>query len=202
MPFFLEHAYPLIDDLQLYAPAPYGAFTMIQTGDSLDFSRRPYDSRTFVFPLECEARAVKTYYMRQRSSSSMNYPLVLWSPAAYREWHVLEDRLLMFYYGIILIMILNYLCVYFLTRHLSYLYFVAFISSMLAFIMSQIGSLFQFILPGSPELVRMSAPFFLCLANIFGCRFVTVFMQLKKNARPYKTIFDVQTGVFIAALVI
>ncbi|HQL83065.1 MAG TPA: 7TM diverse intracellular signaling domain-containing protein, partial [Spirochaetota bacterium] len=106
----------------------------------------------------------------------------------------------MFYYGIILIMILNYLCVYFLVRHLSYLYFVAFISSMLAFIMTQIGFLFQFIMPDSPELVRMGAPFFLSLANIFGCRFVSVFLQLKKNARPYKTIFDIQTGVFIAAL--
>lgn len=201
IPFFLEHAYALIDDLQLYSPGPYGSYTLTQTGDSLNFSQRPYDSRTFVFPLECEARAVKTYYLRQRSSSSMNYPLIMWSPAAYKDWNLLEDRLLMFYYGIILIMILNYLCVYFLVRHLSYLYFVAFISSMLAFIMSQIGSLYQFIMPGSPELVRISAPFFLSLANIFGCRFVSVFLQLKKNASPFKTIFNIQTCVFIAALV-
>lgn len=200
IPFFLEHAYALIDDLELYSPGPFGTYTLTQTGDSLNFSQRPYDSRTFVFPLECEARAVKTYYLRQRSSSSMNYPLILWSPAAYKKWNLREDRLLMFYYGVILIMILNYLCVYFLVRHLSYLYFVAFISSMLAFIMTQIGSLFQFVMPDSPDLVRMGAPFFLSLANIFGCRFVSVFLQLKKNARPYKTIFDIQTGVFIAAL--
>ena len=107
----------------------------------------------------------------------------------------------MFYYGIILIMILNYLCVYFLTRHLSYLYFVVFISSMLVFIMTQIGSLFQFIMPNSPDLVRLCAPLFLSLANIFGCRFVSVFLQLKKHAPLYKTIFDIQTGVFIAALI-
>jgi AraC-like DNA-binding protein len=199
--FFLEHAYPLIDDIQLHVPDAYSAFRVIHTGDSHDFSMRPYDARTFIFPLECEARAVKTYYMRQQSSSSMNYPLVLWSPASYKKWSLLEDRLLMFYYGIILIMILNYLCVYFLTRHLSYLYFVAFISSMLVFIMTQIGSLFQFVMPHSPDLVRLCAPLFLSLANIFGCRFVSVFLQLKKHALLYKTIFDIQTGVFITALV-
>jgi AraC-like DNA-binding protein len=200
-PFFLEHAYPLIDDLQLHVPESNGEFRMIQTGDSHNFSKRPYDARTFIFPLECEARAIKTYYLRQQSSSSMNFPLVLWSPASYKKWNQLEDRLLMFYYGIILIMILNYLCVYFLIRHLSYLYFVAFISSMLVFIMTQIGSLFQFIMPDSPDMVRLCAPLFLSLANIFGCRFVTVFLQLKKHAPLYKTIFDIQTGVFITALV-
>lgn len=201
IPFFLEHAYPLIDDLQLYSPGPYGSFTLTQTGDSHVFSQRPYNSRTFIFPLECEPRAVKTYYMRQKSSSSMNYPLILWSPDAFNKWNHLEDRLLMFYYGIILIMLLNYLCVYFLIRHLSYLYFVAFISSMLLFITTQTGSLFQFVMPNNPSLVQIGAPFFLSLANIFGCRFVTVFLQLKKNAPPFKTIFDAQTGIFIVALV-
>ena len=200
MSFFLEHAYPLIDDIQLYAPDAYGTYRVTQTGDSYNFSKRPYDARTFVFPLECEARSVKTYYLRQQSTSSMNYPLVIWSPASFKKWNQLEDRLLMFYYGIILIMILNYLCVYFLVRHLSYLYFVFFISSMLAFVMTQIGSLFQFILPESPSLARNCAPFVLALANIFGCRFVSVFLQLKKHAPLFKKIFDIQTLIFIIAL--
>jgi AraC-like DNA-binding protein len=201
LPFFLEHAYPLIDNLQLHAPDLFGADHIIQTGDSHVFSMRPYDARTFVFPLESEARSVKTYYLRQQSTSSMNFPLVVWSPSSFKKWNQLEDRLLMFYYGIILIMILNYLCVYFLIRHLSYLYFVLFISSMLAFVMTQIGSLFQFILPNSPDLVRHCAPLCLSLANIFGCRFVVVFLQLEKHKRLLKTVFDIQTGVFVVALV-
>jgi len=201
IPFFLEHAYPLIDDLRFYSPGPNGVFHMIQTGDAFNFSARPYDSRTFVFPQECQARGSKTFFLRQKSSGFMNYPLIIWSPAAYQKQNMLEHSLVMIYFGIVLIMIFNYLCVYFLIRHLSYLYFVFFISSMLIFMMTQTGSLFQFVLPNNPGLAAVSAPFFLCLANIFGCRFVTIVLHLKKKAPLFRTLVDIQTWVFIAALI-
>lgn len=201
LPFFIEHGYPLIDDLRFYSPRTNGTFQVIQTGDTFNFSRRPYYSRTFVFPEECAPRGSKTYIMRQKSSGFMNYPLIIWSPAAYEKQNLLEHSLVMIYFGIVLIMILNYLCVYFLVRHLSYIYFVFFISSMLIFIMTQTGSLFQFVFPDNPGLASLSAPFFLCLANIFGCRFVIITLQLKKTAPLFKAIVDIQTWVFTAALI-
>ncbi len=197
--FFLEHGYPLISDLQLFTPQGNNAFRTMRTGARYDFTERPYPHRTFVFPLTQEANSTKTYYLRQQTPSSMYFPLTIWSPDHFAASALLEERLLMFYYGMMIIMAFNYLCVYFLIRHLSYLNFSLFILSILLFIMSQVGVTFQHLMPESPKLAEICHPLFLCFTNITGNRFILVYLQLKKNAPLFKKILDAQAAVLLAA---
>ncbi len=200
LPFYLEQAYPLIYDLQLHEPKGSNTYQTIQTGTRFNFSRRPFNHRTFVFPLSIEAHAAKTFYLRQKTPSSMYFPLTIWSPARFTESSLFEERLLMFYYGMMIIMAFNYLFIYFLIRHLSYLNFSLFILSILLFIMSQIGVTFQHLMPDSPKLAEICPPLFLCLANITSNRFILVFLQLKKKAPVFKKILDVLAVIFIVAI--
>ena len=201
IPFYFEHGYPLVDDLELYVPRVNGGYQIVKTGDRYIFSERPIEYRTFVFPLVCEAGSTKTFYLRQKTSSAMNFPLALWSPAEFKKMSVSEDRLLMFYYGMMVIMVFNFLFIYLLIRHVSYLDFALFILSILLFIMTQVGATFQFLMPNNPGLASICPPFFLCMANLFGCRFIVVFLQLKKNAPAFKKAIDVLTLVFLSALI-
>lgn len=200
IPFYLEQAYPLISDLRLYVPKGYNAYRMIETGTRFNFSNRPFVHRTFVFPLLIEANSSQTYYIRQKTPSSMYFPLTIWSPSHFTASSVIEDRLLMFYYGMMIIMAFNYLFIYFLIRHLSYLNFSLFILSILLFIMSQIGVAFQQLMPNSPDLAGICPPLFLCLANITSNRFILVFLQLKKNAPVFKKTLDVQAIIQLLAI--
>jgi AraC-like DNA-binding protein len=200
IPFYLEQGYPLIYDLRLYIPKGNNTFQQEQTGVRYNFSRRPYLHRTFVFPLSLEANSSKTFYIRQQTPSSMYFPLTIWSPANFTKSSIFEDRLLMFYYGMMIIMAFNYLFIYFLIRHLSYLNFSLFILSILLFIMSQIGVTFQHLMPDSPKLAEICPPLFLCLANITSNRFILVFLQLKKTAPVFKRILDVLAVIFIMAI--
>lgn len=197
--FFLEHGYPIVSDLQLFTPRGNNAFRTMSTGARYNFADRPYPHRTFIFPLTQEANSTKTYYLRQQTPGSMYFPLTIWSPDHFATSALLEERLLMFYYGMMLIMAFNYLCVYFLIRHLSYLNFSLFILSILLFIMSQIGVIFQHLMPESPKLAEICPPLFLCFVNITGNRFILVFLQLKKNAPLFKKILDAQAAVLLAA---
>lgn len=199
IPFYLEQAYPLISDLQLYVPDGDNAYRMTETGTRFIFSNRPLMHRTFVFPLSIEANSSKTYYIRQKTPSSMYFPLTIWSPPHFTAASVIEDRLLMFYYGMMIIMAFNYLFIYFLIRHLSYLNFSLFILSILLFIMSQLGITFQQLMPDSPDLAVICPPLFLCLVNITSNRFILVFLQLKKNAPAFKKALDVQAVIQILA---
>ncbi|HOT44256.1 MAG TPA: 7TM-DISM domain-containing protein [Spirochaetota bacterium] len=199
IPFYLEQAYPLIHDLQLYVPNGHNAFRKIETGTRFNFSNRPCIHRTFVFPLSIEANSSKTYYIRQKTPSSMYFPLTIWSPSHFTASSVIEDRLLMFYYGMMIIMAFNYLFIYFLIRHLSYLNFTLFILSILLFIMSQIGVTFQLLMPNSPDLAGICPPLFLCLANLTSNRFILVFLQLKKNAPVFKKALDGQAIIQLLA---
>ena len=201
VPFFLVHEYPLVDDIRLFIPKGDGTARVVETGDHVNFSKRPYDHRYFVFPLELEAGTARTYYLRQETTSAMNIPLVISSPESFRKWSGTEDRLLLFYFGIMAIMIVNYLCVYLLIRHLSYLNFALFILSLLLFVMTQTGAAFQFLMPDNPGLADICPPLFLCLTNIFGNRFVLLFLRLKKSSPQLKTILDMEALIlFIAAL--
>ncbi|MBN1495196.1 MAG: helix-turn-helix domain-containing protein [Spirochaetes bacterium] len=200
IPFFFEHGYPLVDYLELYVPQKKGTYQVIKTGDRYVFSERPVEYRNFVFPLVCEARTTKTLYLRQKTSSAMNFPLTLWSPAEFRKMSANQDRLLMFYYGMMAIMVVNYIFIYLLIRHLIYLNFSLFILSIFLFIMTQMGGTFQFLMPNNPELASICPPFFLCMANLFGNRSIAIFMQLKKNAPIFKRAVDVLAVVFLVAL--
>lgn len=197
---YLEHEYPLVDTLEMFLPQPDGTYRTVKTGDRYMFSERPVEYRTFVFPLVCEARSTKTFYLRQKTSSAMNFPLILWSPAEFKKMSVSEERLLMFYYGMMVIMVFNYLFIYLLIRHASYLNFALFILSILLFIMTQVGATFQFIMPNNPGLASICPPLFLCMANLFGNRFIAIFLQLKKNAPVFRKIIDAQFLVFLIAL--
>jgi AraC-like DNA-binding protein len=201
IPFFLEHAYALVDDIRLYQRKKNG-FSVIRAGDYLKYRDRPYDHRTFVFPLNCPPHAGVTYYLRQETSSAMYFPLLVWSPDSFISWALQEDKLLMFFYGMMIIMAFNYLCVYFLIRHLSYLYFSLFILSLLLFIMTQIGATYQIIMPGSPALANVAPPFFLCLANLFGNRFVIIFLQLGKHAPRLKKLVNLEAAIILCALIL
>ncbi len=200
IPFYLEQGYPLISDLRLHVPEGNDSYHAVRTGTRFNFSNRPYNHRTFVFPLAIEANSTRTFYLRQQTPSSMYFPLTIWSPGHFASSSILEDQLLMFYYGMMIIMAFNYLFIYFLIRHLSYLNFSLFIVSILLFIMSQIGVTFQHLMPDSPKLASICPPLFLCLANLTSNRFILVFLQLKKTAPFFKRILDALAVIFVIAI--
>lgn len=199
IPFLLEHAYALVDDLRLYQRLNDG-FRIIHGGDHLPYSERSYDHRTFVFPLQSPPRSKTIYYLRQETTSAMYFPLRIWAPDTFASWAGQEDRLLMFFYGIMIIMAFNYICIYFLIRHLSYLHFSLFILALLLFIMTQLGATYQLIMPGSPALANVAPPFFLCLTNLFGNRFVFYFLQLRKHAPGLKKVINLEAVIILLAL--
>ncbi|MBN2159159.1 MAG: SpoIIE family protein phosphatase [Spirochaetes bacterium] len=177
IPFLLEHAYPLMDDIQLYYPDAGGTYRIIETGDRIPFDKRPYDHRQFVFPLTQKGDSVQRYYMRLRSTSSMSLPLTLWEPETYRRQILREDRLLMLFYGMMLILIIYNLFSYFSIRHPSYIFYVFFIMFLLIFIMTQEGAAFQFLWPRYPIWANACIPLFLSLTVLFAFYFTRSFLQ-------------------------
>ncbi|MCP4680040.1 MAG: hypothetical protein GY854_32025 [Deltaproteobacteria bacterium] len=188
----LQQAYPMVDDLRLYSPRDGGEFDIIEVGDYKPFSKRPYEHRTFVFPLKIKARSKVTYYLRQKTTSFMNLHLNLWSPPVFQKKTATEERMLMLYYGIILVMIIYNFVLFVFIRHRSYLYYVLFTAFFLIFIMTQNGTAFQFLWPGFPWWANFIIPISLCLALHFSALFTMYFLRLKKNApRLFKILFGI-----------
>ncbi|MBN2158905.1 MAG: hypothetical protein JW807_05880 [Spirochaetes bacterium] len=194
----VEHAYPLVDLMDLYIMDGDRLLKKYSAGDTRPFPERPYDHRTFVFPLRLKAKGGCTVYLRQKTASSMNIVLNLWSPEEFNRISRNDERVLMVFYGIFLIMILYNLCIYFFVRQHEYGFYVLFIFFFTLFMMTQNGTAFQFLWPMSPGFANACIPMVLCLAVFFAVWFSILFMDVRNHDRLF---FWIGTGMSAALAV-
>ncbi len=125
--WLLEIGYPLLDYVDIYLPLAEGGFRKIETGDQRPFAGRALKHRNFVETLHLAPGASRTLYLRIETQSSLQIPLHLWSSRAFIEKSQLEQYLLGFYYGIILVMFLYNLGAGLLVRDVSYAYYICYL---------------------------------------------------------------------------
>jgi signal transduction histidine kinase/CheY-like chemotaxis protein len=170
--YYLELAYPLLDHIDLYTPTTKG-FSVTASGDNHPFSARPAKSRNFIFPLTLDAQKTTTFYLRCSSTSSLNFPLTLFSPLAFSEAVATERSLLGLYYGTMITMLVFSLFFYFVLFDITYLYYFFFIGSFTLFQLSINGLAFQYLWPDSLWWANNNIPFFV----LFSLAFATLFTR-------------------------
>ncbi|MBN1495559.1 MAG: SpoIIE family protein phosphatase [Spirochaetes bacterium] len=186
--FFLEQEYPLIDNIKLYTPDGRG-FRETEVGRMKPFKERPYQYRTFIFPLTAPGGAQATYYLRYQSTSSMNLVPIIWSPEYFRHRQIQESHLLLLFNGILFIMILYNMLLFFVIRWLEYLYYPVVLFLYLLFMATINGTAFQYLWPESPVWGSFCMPIILCLLMIFVSLFCIELVGLRverKRARYIK----------------
>ena len=155
---------PHMDLIELYAPDPSGGYSVRRFGDTLPFSQRGIEYRTFVLPI-LEPPGENTYYMRFKTEGSMDLHLRAWSPMAFVAMVNRELPVLWVFYSFLFIMVCYNLYLLFSIRRTSYLYFSLFIGSYLFLQMVLDGSSYQYLWPGFPWWANHSLPaaMFCCL---------------------------------------
>ncbi len=83
---------PVLDHIELFAPGD-AANSHLQLGDHRPFTMRPVSTRAFTIPLSLPADSHQDYFLRVRSSSSMNLPLQIGSTTEFIGSHELEEWL-------------------------------------------------------------------------------------------------------------
>lgn len=164
--WYLEVAYPQLDNIQLYYPNGTGALRMKQTGDRFPFDTRDLNYRTFLFTLDTPP-GTHFYFLRIQSTSSFSFPLVMWKPTICIDHKLNELVILMIFYGIMLVMTVYNFFIFITVREKAYLNLVLFIFSysMLQFILN--GFAFQYLWPHSMWWANNSIPVFIYLGVLF-----------------------------------
>lgn len=179
---YLQENYPLMDSLILYIPKEGFGYNRIETGDQKPFGRRLIKHRTFVFPLTLAANTSQTYYLRFQTDGSMNFVLQVSDPHYFQENAFNEYLLILFFNGIIFIMVFYNFCIFLFLREWVYFYYVLFIADV--FICTGIlnGTLFQFVFPGHPRLLNSLLPVSTTFAVLTALCFFGEFIDMKQNA--------------------
>jgi diguanylate cyclase (GGDEF)-like protein len=189
----LEIAYPVLDDVRMYVydRADKKLINQYQLGDKIPFKLRQVQHRHFVVPLEVSAKQQQVWLIRIETSSAMQVPMTIWSE---RDFFIQDQSRLMglgLYYGIMFIMVLYNLFVFFSVREENYLYYVFYVASMAGFLASLQGLSFQYVWPNATSWNDSAIIVMLSGVVFFTCIFTRNFLELANAHQVLNRAFGI-----------
>jgi signal transduction histidine kinase len=169
--------------IDYYVPSASGeGYEVIRTGSALPFETRDVPVGRFVFHLPVAPLETKTVYMRFASEGSLILALTLLSDDSFIQQAVVQQTINGSLYGILLILAVYNLVLFFNLRDRSYLYYVLFFSTMLLGIMALDGFAAQYLWPNQGQFAAIATRFFMILSFNFGLLFAISFLRTKEYA--------------------
>jgi len=152
----------------LFRPLGPGAtaYDSVLTGANYPFATRPLPYKNFLFDLPLRHGPPATYYLRLRSDSPTSFRAMLHSGPGLLPEMSLQYWLLGGFYGVLFIMLVYNLFLYFFLKEKSYLYYVLYVLSGALLFLSEDGLGFQYLWPGSAAVnhfIAVAAPVLLLL---------------------------------------
>jgi len=177
--FVLENRDLHIDDFELYKPGYDGEYIKGKAGFALPFGLRDYPHKNFVFDLSL-SNDVQTYYVKVKSHNHNPFILKVKSTSNFALYALNEYYLLGMFYGIIAIMAIYNLLMFFSLRDKVYLYYVIYVLCCGIISLGEDGTGFQYIWPGHPSLnasISLVAPLLLMVSFAV---YAKSFLELKR----------------------
>ena len=176
--WLLVQEYPLSDQLDLYIRYPDGRVVHQTSGDHVPFAMRyiPYRHPNFQIDLP-EGQPVELL-VRVQSQSSMQVPLVLYTPRAFAE--LLRDAQFStgLYYGIVLALLIYNLVLWFMLRDSGYFWYLWHVAAFALVLFTLNGYGFEYLWPDWPWMADAAVPLSICLALIGMQMFSRSFLEL------------------------
>ncbi len=180
---FIELPIPFLDDVQLYH---YAAGTLqwhYRLGDELPFTRRAVRHRNFVMPVQL-APGDNDIYLRLASAGTIEAPLRIWEPVHFHTASNDENLVQGAVIGVLLIMVLYNLFVFFSTRDINYIYYIGFVASYLLFHLTLTGYSYAYLWPEATRWNSFAISTFMASSTLFTCLFTDSFLRLQQFSTP------------------
>jgi signal transduction histidine kinase len=177
---FLELSLPILDYIKFYSPKNDGKHNTIEVGDDFLFNKRKYKDPHYLFNINIPKGETKTFYLKIRSNEAVQLPIKIGSKTIIYSQLKNRDVLSGIYFGIMLVMILYNLFIYFSVKDKSYLYYVVYIAFILLTQASLQGYTFQYLWPTAPIIAKYSLILFPSLSGITGMIFMNIFLKTKE----------------------
>ena len=185
----LAVAYPLLDEIELYAVEGGLPVAAGLTGDREPFARRPLAHRHFLFPLAPSATEGATYLLRVRSNSSLQVPLTLWDADAYFRSETGRYAFFGFFYGAMLLVVLYNAFLFAVLRERLHLAFVVHMGSFLGLMAGLQGLGYQYLWPHWPWLQEKAPALFVAAATGSAFIFAHDLLSLREQSPRCSRLF-------------
>ena len=170
---------PMVDEAELYIQDKTGAFDVTRFGRNVPFYSRPYPYVDYIFKVACKPGDTAHLYLRVKSAAQMVLPVQIGPEESIVKISVYKELLFGLYAGIILVMFLYNIFVYFTVRDRNYLLYVFYILMIGLTQTSLQGYTFKYLWPDSAWLGLQSINLTSCLVGIGALEFIKEFLKTK-----------------------
>ena len=189
----LVFEYAVLDSISIYYYADPIGWNEVETGDHYPYSKRAYKYRYFVVPFRLSSNYPTDFYVRMRTESSAQIPMRLWTETAFVQHINKENYILGIYYGIILVMLLYNLFLYFSVREKSYLLYLCFILFFGLFQATINGFTYEYLWGDSIWWANNSVILFAAAFSFFIPTFANSFLNTREIAPTFFKILRVMS---------
>ncbi len=194
--------YPTIDSAEFVTLLPTGTYDVVKTGEYVPVNARQHHNQNYIFDLDIPAGQSRTFLLKVIAAEQLQLPLTISTGKSNAEELNNKDLIFGLYAGIILVMLLYNLFLYFTVRDRSYLYYVGYI---LFVGMSQAclqGYAFRFLYPNSYFLANAMMVWIPALSGIFSVLFINNFMNIRfYTPGLYKFLLFI-SGIYVAIILL
>lgn len=195
--WLLESQYPLLDRINVYLLYPDGRMVTYRGGDKLPFEKREVKHRNVMFDVPVAMGESVQVYVKVRTESSLQFPLVLRSPDSLFAKDHEEQYILGIFYGILGALLLYNLLVFTAIRDINYLYFVWYLAAWTLFQMSLNGLAFEYLWPDNPSWANKATPFFIGLTGVGLIQFCRRLLETKKHLPKFDAFLKFTGGLCV-----
>jgi len=175
--WMLTFDYPLLDHIDVYDGAADDDRPFARLGDRLPFTARQVPHRAFALPIPVRGPSHRRLFIRIATESSMQVRPTFTSG---REFFLAATREELYFgiaYGLMLLMAVYNLFLFFEVRDPSYLWYVAATLMGVGFLMALYGHAFEYLWPRWPAVANLANPLFASLWIASTAAFARLFLE-------------------------
>jgi signal transduction histidine kinase len=177
---FLELGHPLIHSSSLFTLDGENVKTESYLETDV-FGDRAVKHQNLVFKLNIPPGGRNDYYLKVKALNQVILPLIVRDQERLFESTQIGETISGIFVGIILVMVLYNLFIYFSTHDRSYLFYVLYVLSVGLAQTSLTGYAYKYIWPSSPSFNSVATIWFSGFAGVFAMFFVKSFLQLPEK---------------------
>jgi serine phosphatase RsbU (regulator of sigma subunit) len=179
---FLEFDYPLFDKIDVFSQDERGNWVNTQktVGDKVPFQERSIFYRNPVFEISLDPLETRVYFFKIDTESSIQFPTYLYNTKEISKHISITEILFGMFYGILLIMGIYNLVLYFAIQNRSYLYYFVYIFLYGLTQSSLNGHTFQYLWPNSLWWANAVVPIGLTSSGVGAILFMISFLNTEK----------------------
>lgn len=195
---YLEFDYPLMDKLEIWSQDQQGNWINPQKtiGDKVPFAERTFFYRNPIFTIQLAPEETRTYFIKIDTESSIQFPAILYNQTSLSK-HITNTEILFgIFYGILLIMGIYNLVLYFAIKNKSYLYYFVYTFLYGLAQLSLNGHSFQHLWPNALWWANAVVPISLCAGAVGAVLFMISFLDTEKYLPRFNKVLWGFVGLF------